>query len=723
MGETHSRIADADRDRADLAPVGEEDNEENEDNANEDVTPDAVDQQLNDELEHEGIPNGHDVSGDTLLPSEPDVEGDDIDAISMAESLPNLQRAATRLLDFFASSFSSPSRIAELARQLANPNSSQTKKLQYLNTHFASQREYFGSDVYIPVERIAAIFPAIDFSSKTWRVDGILYKSNCAQLALEILTRIQMTPDALESLYSLEGQFPLPFVKTLAGDILDGVGKSDLRRPTFDLALDIRTQWLKIRLVAEQDAKDDPDTILNGVFFNESLESQSAADTGSRLRGFNLAGFFQDEDGNLPDKYVEDVQERIHEIRGCFKNGQVDFDALEERFPWEEFIFTVAKWIRSRNEELNRHLEQQPSVDEIADELEKALTRSNPEDAKEGAVPTSQEERAGQGRPGLLPAPDIKERRGPGSGKSFSDMNSIMAFTRLQQQLNPKNASTKASEFAPRLSKLVSNTTGRPSLPVTPVSRQPATRPRQQVSDSPGPGLDSGDIDEPRFQPSQQRRRTLDPPGRAVATNQRLSLPSQSALRGRQPGTFIDRQVNASRVSPIDSQRLSSGGVSSSRKRTRDAFDALSEDDEDEDGEFESDSRRIDVQDRRGQKPAQPAKRARYDNAGNDDEVSFARRRQTTGTLVHRNEEQPAERAGPPAPHPAPQSTPQRMPQTRRPWTKEEDEQFISLITKHGTSWAEIKSQDENSEVPKLRNRDQGNLKDRARNLVMIMLK
>ncbi|KAE8547782.1 hypothetical protein EYB25_009575 [Talaromyces marneffei] len=667
----------------DLAPVGEEDSDEVESSA---VSSNAARQQLNSELEHDAIPdspNGHDVSGATLLPGDSDADGGEIDAIAMVESLPNLQAASSRLLDFFSSSFSSPSRIADLARNLANPKSSQTRKLQYLSNNFSSQVELFGSDVYISVDKVASIFPPIDHDSKTWRVDGIIYKSNCAQLALEILTRITMTEDVEESLYALEGQFPLPFLSALANENLaKNAGISALRRQTFDLALQVRTQFLKMRLIVEKDVKGlDPNLLLHDVFYNENLDSQASAEAASSLRGFSLPSF-QDVEGNLPEQYVQDVTDRIREITACFKaDGQVDFDALDERFPWEEFIFTVAKWLRSRTEELNRHLERQPRVEDILDKLENAINQGSQEDTVhdtemgDGAEPASQSQKASQQqRRELLPPAEIRERREAGERQSFGGFQNIVALARAKERLSTGGKQT-TPDFGRQLSKLTSKPTARRSLPVTPASRHPRG---SEASATPGAQLDSGDLG---YQ-------------RAV----------QGRANGRQPGAqaFIDRQTNATRVSPIDSQRLGDG-IRSSRKRARE-----DDVDEDEDGEFESDDRRLDIHDRRAQKPVQTAKRPRHD---------------LTDSL--------AARAGPSdaqgrdvvlaAPQPS-QASPIKVPQTRRPWTREEDEQFIRLVEEYGISWSKIKSQDELSGRV-LHLRKQVDLKDRARNIVMIRLK
>ncbi|EED13747.1 MYB DNA-binding domain protein [Talaromyces stipitatus ATCC 10500] len=656
----------------DLAPVGEEaDAEHEEDVESSAVSSSAARQQLNSELEHEAIPdspNGHDVSGATLLPGDSDADGDEIDAIAMAESLPNLQAASTRLLDFFSSSFSSPSRIAELARHLANPKSSQSRKLQYLSTNFSSQLEFFGSDVYIPLDRMATIFPPIEHESKSWRVDGIIYKSNCAQLALEILTRITMTEDVEESLYALEGQFPLPFLKTLASDnLVNDAGKSGLRRQTFDLALQVRTQFLKMRLLIEKDQKGlDPNLLLHDVFYNENLDTQASADTVSSLRGFPLPAF-QDSVGNLPEQYVQDVQDQLREITGCFNaDGQVDFDALEERFPWEEFIFTVAKWLRSRNEELNRHLDQQPRVEDILDKIENSFNQAGDavldtqlnesESAFQGQQASQQQRRE------LLPAAEIMEKREISGAKSFgNDLGSLVALARVKERLSTGNVAISGRQNVPepgaRFSR-VTKATARRSLPVTPQPGQPA--------------------------------------GRTAGHHGRVNRRLQSSAQA-----FIDHQTTASRVSPIDSQRLG-GGASSSRKRARE--DDI---DEDEDGEFESDDRRIDLDDRRAQKPVQNAKRARYDNQRED----------STGLSP------PVRRAAPSATAASgSQSSPPKPAQIRRNWTVQEDEEFIRLVEEHGTSWSKIKSQDELGNRVLL-SRKQVDLKDRARNLVMIKLK
>lgn len=373
-------------------------------------------------------PEDHNISGTTYLPTDSEPETADLDAIMMIESLPDLQRAATAILDFFAPS-SSPAQIIELAKRIQDPKSSHSRRLERMRSTFATQLKYFGSESYITIDQIADTLPPVELSpgsgsaqARIWRVDGILYKANCAQLALEILTRPSLTDSVEGSMYELEGKFPSSFLGALVRDIdTHNAGQSSLRRATVDLALDIRTQFLKTSLHTHQDDEMyNPHGLLHHVFFNEILETQGDVDN-PPLRGFNLSGL-QDEDGNLPSRYEDDVQDRISDIRKFFRdNGAVDLVGLEAQFPWEGFIYSLSKWIRARNEEISRHLSQQASVDEIRDQLEDAISRrtsfnrsepavENGKGVKRTSATTAEETAPPQPRRELLPPAEITEK-------------------------------------------------------------------------------------------------------------------------------------------------------------------------------------------------------------------------------------------------------------------------------------------------------------------------
>lgn len=323
------------------------------------------------------------ISGTTVLPTDSDAEAGDLDPVTMVDALPYLQRASDDVLEFLIPRPISQASLANLVKQLRDPRSSESRRFKRLKSNFAEQAKHFHftDQPYIDVRRVARALPSVkvhgasgDSEDRRWHVDVILHKANCARFALEVLTAASLTESAV---YNLEGKFPAPFMNGLFGVASeDTVGISDLNRVTFNLALEIRTQFLKVNLERHMfDENFDPDAILRYVFFNEPLDDEDE-DEQLSLRGFNL-GAFQDEDGGLPTQFQRPVQDRISGIRRYFVNtadGPVDFKGLEAAYPWQGFRFQVAEWIRKRNDEITQQLNQQPSIDKVRDVLHQEVS-------------------------------------------------------------------------------------------------------------------------------------------------------------------------------------------------------------------------------------------------------------------------------------------------------------------------------------------------------------
>jgi hypothetical protein len=226
-----------------------------------------------------------------------------------------------------------------------------------------------------------------------------------------------------------------------------------------------------------------------------------------------------------------------------------------------------------------------------------------------------------------------------------------------------------------------------------------------------------------------------------------------SSGRDRTGPSFIDRQENARRVSPInlDSQ-TPPVEPSNSRKRKR----TTDHDNESEDDEFSQDERVVDVSRKRAQKPAaSPSKRARFfDDELSDDGAERQLQSTLDETVRSASEVTPSpQRPGNERPepvesrphyrsnirnvidrfsalsgHPKYHRTSEPKPvgsrtlysdaRTRRRWTEEENDRLIYLIENYGVSWAALKRKDDvMDDGPKLEDRDQVQLKDRARNI------
>lgn len=218
----------------------------------------------------------------------------------------------------------------------------------------------------------------------------------------------------------------------------------------------------------------------------------------------------------------------------------------------------------------------------------------------------------------------------------------------------------------------------------------------------------------------------------------------RNVIMGRPPQrlTWTDRQPDAHRISPIsESQsaerpRAPAAVPPSSRKRPR-----PDSDDDDSDNGFDQDIRDINTSERRAQKPPQArpvGKRPRTDHGSESDaadqlqeSLTASSQVQLTRTLPFAStqvstqlaEQQPRSRwlafnsVSDEQTYPAIEDTRRG----RKGWTQAETDRLIMLMARHGTSWAEIKRQDdlcpEQDGGPLLTKRSQVNLKDKARNL------
>lgn len=177
--------------------------------------------------------------------------------------------------------------------------------------------------------------------------------------------------------------------------------------------------------------------------------------------------------------------------------------------------------------------------------------------------------------------------------------------------------------------------------------------------------------------------------------------------------TFLHRQNNASRVSPIGSSlALTSEKAPRVNRRKRRRVD---DSEESEESAFETDARENVSTSRRTKRPR--VERQAQRRRANSPRIEVPRRRQTT---------QPATSHPPSSRPPSAQPRGSREPEGRKHrvfWSDEEDRQLIRLVRKVGPHWARIEYTDAEEESPKLGSRNQISIKDRARQLKFNFLK
>ncbi|BCR94104.1 uncharacterized protein AKAW2_11150S [Aspergillus luchuensis] len=297
----------------------------------------------------------HNISGTTILPSEPD---HDLDVDIMVEALPDLERAAANVLDFLVPGSADPVSIMSRAKQLRDPAGTQSRRLQRSVTNLNHEAKYFGQKsplTYLDVEYIVEVSGLEDYSKP------VLYKANCARFALRMLLATPGTESSPEQAIStIHDEFPSPFMANLVErGAQKSVDESYLEKETWQLALEIRTQYLIMQLEAHQNDDDfDPVEILTTGFFLDAPKD-APSDAERRFRGFNLERF-TDARGELPSKYRSDVESRYDDMRVVLEvDGTIG--ALKGDYRWQKFVMQAARWIRKRCDEVNNDLKGQIS--------------------------------------------------------------------------------------------------------------------------------------------------------------------------------------------------------------------------------------------------------------------------------------------------------------------------------------------------------------------------
>ncbi|KAF7585455.1 hypothetical protein BBP40_010888 [Aspergillus hancockii] len=317
--------------------------------------------------------DAHNISGTTILPSEPE---NDLDPDMMLEVLPDLERAATAVLDFLVPASVDPVSIVNMAKRLADPRNTQSKRLERSKTKLKNEAKYFGGKTYIDVSQASELI-LVRLVSKDGGVEPdfnpepVLQRANCARFALDVLLASGNSNAFKQAIRNVERLFPLPFMSDLTDGQRDAVGQSALEQATFELALEIRTQSLLMQLEEHQHDRDfDPHAILRDGFYLDVSADETFASSDAPLRGFsldNLGGA----DGYLPTRFRDVAYDRFNEMRVMLpqdEDGYFDIEELTSTYRWQRFLLRAAKWVRRRCEEINEDLEGQQRAEDMRDE-------------------------------------------------------------------------------------------------------------------------------------------------------------------------------------------------------------------------------------------------------------------------------------------------------------------------------------------------------------------
>lgn len=297
------------------------------------------------------------ISGTTILPpeSEPDAE---LDPLVMIDALPDLDKAATDLLNFVVRSEQNPARVVNAAKQLGNP---QNRMFKRRRDNLLREAENFGNQTYIDVNLVNRYIMSAaqnKVADATRNPDPILHRANCALLALEVLVAgFGNSPE--DAINVLEGNFPARFLGTQL--------EASLEAATFGLALEVRTQYLVAQLEMHQnDDGFNPVAVLDSVFYDEIMPDEEFTESDLRpLRGFAFSPF-EDENGRLPERFKNAANDRINDIRALAdeEDGSHIVAALRGAYRWQWFKRRTVEWIRSRDDAITQELKRQRDTED-----------------------------------------------------------------------------------------------------------------------------------------------------------------------------------------------------------------------------------------------------------------------------------------------------------------------------------------------------------------------
>ncbi|RPB13000.1 hypothetical protein P167DRAFT_545024 [Morchella conica CCBAS932] len=247
------------------------------------------------------------------------IEIEELDVGLMLEMFPHLDAHSKKILDLLI--LKPPSR--DLRRLLLVPGSSASKRLRTYEQNFAASKMAYGTSDYISVRQVESALGG----DESFR--PLLHASNLSILADVAYTSQGSGESAFEKLKQIERDFPVQF-----GDVV--------RNVNFQAALDLRTQYLVLALVNNQDMDGfNPDMWLKLIFF----DGDTAVKRWTEMEDV--------------DNWETRVLERAMKIRSAFAQKPYDDDPLDvamlmDLFPWDDFVKRISSYIKIRFSELEK---------------------------------------------------------------------------------------------------------------------------------------------------------------------------------------------------------------------------------------------------------------------------------------------------------------------------------------------------------------------------------
>jgi hypothetical protein len=319
------------------------------------------------------------MSGTTAISSFTMVEADLLEPRIMMRKLPKLYEVLEEFMNHLVPEDAQIEDDHKHIRNLQMPDSDFSADYRvydeeatiHLN-HFRGEHQRY---IQLRAVRRAFLGPNRDSDASQCGLDLVLYMANLLIFAKQMIHSNRGDKDTFTVLRELENLFPSLFLPKLisGGDPSSSqAGDSALLQETFELALELRTQFAIIVLErsSSQDSID-PEGVLDDVFFQSGALGSHAL-----IQGWSVSAL-GGEESTLPRAFEDKVIERINVIREFFPTDDesiqrgdfVDLDGLGANFPWDSLVLRLLGWVRLRNRELQSAIGTQGGIANILAKL------------------------------------------------------------------------------------------------------------------------------------------------------------------------------------------------------------------------------------------------------------------------------------------------------------------------------------------------------------------
>ncbi|RVX70528.1 hypothetical protein B0A52_05179 [Exophiala mesophila] len=670
---------------------------------------------------------------------------DELDRDTVIDDLRDLYHNSKALLSLF----SSPGHrsLSSIISQVSQPTSLLGRRFRHQARNLQRTRQSFGeNDLINPSLIICKVAGATDVSQvedALWRPDAILYLAN---ISLQLISLFKTSPEDRNHLSFMYNNFPNHFAGPPGSSFALQPSKT-----TSELVLEITTQ----------------------LFLHNATEQYSLSDDFDPHK--HLQDVFWDDPDRLLRDYDADMESRAL-ARVKMLQDQLDSDLdlatqlrnLKERFPWSKFLRRVLQWSTEQAAELDRIIASQSGVDKIVDSLIKDHLQSG----TELLDPTSESSSADHETtsPQAIThtqLDDANETHLPHASTPSKPLTGVRMDVEFQQ-LKKEKARHAAQVLG------LSQRANR---------RSPAAEPLREIPQSPTPVEDSLDAQDDDANPNDQLLgaqtddnidqdgvigdhdlwappANVSSPPEIVPTQTTAiimqTLAKKAAEREKDKGvilpkrSLLDRQAAATREEWTADPDFDSVPTPETIRRAKKRPSPVHSSQSGEEEDFEEDSRphkkAHHTVGRQGASKSMHSQQPLFkDDARDARPDPDSRRTQLVPNLQSLSSTAPLRTAQPPSfPVAAvPQASQAavanleakvltaqarewRHPKTqvRVPWSEQETERLIEMVGHLHTQWSTIMKRDQvHEDGPRLQNRNQVALKDKARNIKMDFLK